>query len=130
MFSLKADVMRDNSSNPYQSPTSPHDTTQIAPLLTSGRREWLTFIALVLTSVCIVAVYVVGIAQLPAPFWDRLGPEIYHAVTVMNLGLLIIGLASWCVVVMFGKWKHRLLAVCIAFAYAPFLPGLVRWITR
>jgi hypothetical protein len=115
--------------NPYESPVASRVVLQNPALLTAQRREWNTAVALICAIICIVSVYGIGIAQLPAPMWDRLGPQIYHAVTLTNRGVLIVGLISCCIAVILANWKHRFLAIWIAVAYASLLPGLYQWIT-
>lgn len=120
--------MRHADKNPYQSPASSGGLT--TRLLTPRTRELLTGSALALAIICILAVYGIAIAQLPARMWDRLGPEIYHTVTLVNAGILILGLLACCVGVIFGSWAYRGLAVWISLAYAPLIPTMFDWIAR
>lgn len=86
--------------------------------------------AVVLAIICAVAFYGIAIAQLPAPLWDRLGPHVYHAVTVINVVVFMLGLLSCAIAAILGSWMQRLAIALVVMAYLPMVPTVFEWIVR
>jgi hypothetical protein len=122
-FSLK-------DSNVSASPINPYDSSRVKqPRLQYSC--WLipvTKSTLVISIVCIACSYLIGIARLPAPFWDRVSPRIHHMVIIVNVAIFVVGFLACCLTVILGTPNHRFAGILVALAYLPFLGGVIDWL--